>query len=247
MAIKGKSKSRGAKTVAGGPKPAYVPVKTPLMRRRGLWIAVGAVLAVAVIFGLVVGFVQQRNEEREADRLARMTDVAGEYTGQVEPVLANLGQPLPPTSFDAFPSLATAMQALEADEVDEAALEDIGTAGSGVAESAENAATVLGQIDTTELLSGRNLPREFVDAVIASRDGFIRAMNLYRRVGELMATAAGAEESVRAELVPELRGFFDVAEEAFASAYTPYVEAQIAAEVFQPSLGGLTGAAGLSG
>jgi hypothetical protein len=247
MAIKGKSKSRGAKTVAAGPKPAYVPVKTPMLRRRGVWIAAGVVLAVAVILGLVAGFIQQRNDQREADRLARMTDAAEEYTGQVEPILTNLGQPLPPTGFDAFPALTTAMQSLETEDVDEDALEEVETAGSGVADSAENAATVLGQIDTTELLSGRNLPREFVDAVISSRDGFVRAMNLYRRVGELMATTAGAEGSVRAELVPELRGFLEVAEEAFASAYTQYVEAQIAAQVFQPSLGGLSGAAGLSG
>lgn len=246
MAIKGKSKSRGAKTVASGPKPAYLPVKTPLVRRRGLWIAVGAVLGVAVIVGLVIGFVQQRNEQRDADQLARTTDAAEEYTGQVEPVLTNLGQTLPPTGFDAFPSLATAMQSLEAEEVDEDALEQAGTTGSGVAESAENAASVLGEIDTTELLSGRELPREFVDAVIASRDGFVRAMSLYRHVGELMATAAGAEESVRADLVPELRGFFDIAEDAFASAYAQYVEAQIAGEVFEPALG-LTGGAGLTG
>ena len=252
MAIKGKSKSRGAKSVAGGPKPAYVPVKTPLLRRRGLWIAVGSVLGAAVVAGLVIGFVQQRNDQREADQLERMADAAREFTGAVEPVLANLGQPMPPSSFDAFPSLTGAMQSLEAEEVEDAALEEAATTGSGVADSAENAASVLGEIDTTELLSGRELPREFVDTVISSRDGFVRAMNLYRRVGELMATIAGADEAARAELVPELRGFFDVAEDLFAAAYADSVEAQVMGQVFQPAFGltgavGVTGAAGLSG
>lgn len=252
MAIKGKSKSRGAKVVAAGPKPVYVPVKTPLLRRRALWIAVGSVVAVGTIVALAIGFVQQRNDERERDRLARLAGAAGDYTGAVEPVLATLGQVLPPTGFDAFPSLTSAIESLEADDVDDPALEQAATTGTDVAASAENAGNVLDEIDTTDLLSGRNLDRDFVETVLNAHDGFLRAMDLYEHVGRLTAIAAEAAEASRGDLVAEARGFLDVAESLFESAYAAYVEAQIMGEVFEPALGatgvaGLTGLAGLTG
>ncbi|MGZ8637225.1 MAG: hypothetical protein ACXWX2_09675, partial [Actinomycetota bacterium] len=101
MAIKGKSRSRGAKGVSRGPKPAYVPVKVPLLRRRGVVLAVGGVLGVAAIAGIVYGVVQQRNEERARDELDRMATAVVEYRGQIDSVLLTVGQPVPPASFDA--------------------------------------------------------------------------------------------------------------------------------------------------
>lgn len=246
MAIKGKSKSRGAKTVATGPKPAYVPVKTPILQRRGLWITVGSVLVTALVVALAIGFIQQRDDDRERERLARLTEAVNEYKGSVEPVLANIGQVLPPSSFDAFPELTTAVVGLEAEEIDDAALEQATTTGEAVAESAENAATVLQEIDTTELLSGRNFSRDFVVTILNAQGNLVRAMTLYQHVAQLTVIAAEADEDVRGDLVGEVRGFLDVAEETFERAYADYVEAQISADVFEPVLG-LSGAAGPTG
>ena len=84
MAIKGKTKSRGAKGVTRGPKPVYVPVKTPLIRRTGLWIGVGSFLAAGLIVALAIGFIEQRNDQRERDRIEDMATVVNQYRGQID-------------------------------------------------------------------------------------------------------------------------------------------------------------------
>lgn len=239
MAIKGKSKSRGTKAVARGPKPSYVPVKTPMLRRRGLWIAIGTLLFAVIAVALAIGFVQQRNRDREEDRVQRMADAVGEYQAQLDPILAVVGQPAPPATFDAYPALASAIGQLEADEVDPAVLESAGTTAESVATSAESAAGLLGEIPATDLVGGRGLSAGFVRFVLNSQDGLVRAARLYQEAALLVSMAVDAEEGrARDDLVARASGVHDVAEETFASAYADYVQAQAAAGVFDPTAAG---------
>src|SRR5918996_6088191 len=105
MAIKGKSKSRGTRPVARGPKPAYVPVRTPLLRRRGLWISVATVAVCALVVALGVGLIQQREDAQQRERTDRMATAVNQYRGQIDPVLATVGQPQPPAGVGALPPL----------------------------------------------------------------------------------------------------------------------------------------------
>src|SRR3989304_107277 len=103
MAIKGKSKGKSAKAVTRGPKPAYVPVKKPLLARRGLWIGSASVLGVALIVGLAIGFLAQREQDEEEALAERMAESLGEYQGQLEPLLAGIGGPVAPPGPRALP------------------------------------------------------------------------------------------------------------------------------------------------
>src|ERR687892_830807 len=114
VAIKGKSKSRGTRTVAHGPKPAYVPVRTSLLRRRGLWISVATVAVCALVVALGVGLIQQREDARERERTDRMATAVNQYRGQIDPVLATVGQPQPPAGVDAFPPLGAPLPGISA-------------------------------------------------------------------------------------------------------------------------------------
>lgn len=239
MAIKGKSKSRRAKAVTRGPKPAYVPVKTPLLRRRGLWIGGGAILGAGLIAALVVGLVEQRSDAREEEELRRMAAAIEEYRGEVEPILLTIGNSLPPTGFSALPNLASALSGLEAEEVTQEALDAAASEAEGSEISARGTAGLFQEIDAPAIVQGRELPLDFVLYVLNSREGFQRAMNLYRQAALLVTMAVGAEEGpARDDLVARARGVHDLAAEQFARAYADYVQAQVAAGAFDTS-GGL--------
>jgi hypothetical protein len=113
MAIKGKPKSRSKKTVAAGPKPAYVAVKTPLIRRRGFWIGLAAVVAVASLAGIAYGFAKEQTRSRDEELAKRLVTAATRYQSEVDPILAGIGSPSPPSSFTAMSSLTTALGDLQ--------------------------------------------------------------------------------------------------------------------------------------
>jgi len=66
MAIKGKSKGRGARTVARGPKPVYTPVRRRFWQRRPFWYGVLAVLGIAAVVVVILGthFLRERGAAR---------------------------------------------------------------------------------------------------------------------------------------------------------------------------------------
>jgi hypothetical protein len=242
VAIKGKTKSRGAKGVTRGPKPAYVPVKTPLIRRSGLWIALGTLLVSALVVALAIGFLQEREDQRDQDRVAEMATVVNQYRGQIDPILSTLGTSLPPTGFDGFPELDTALAALEAGEIDNAGLRQVTDSAESVASSARSAIGLVEEIPTSDLLRGHDFTQEFVLYVINSQGNFLRGLKLYREAALLASTAAEAETpQERADLTARARGVATVADETFQRGYSEYVEAQSAAQVFDPFASGASG------
>lgn len=242
MAIKGKTKSRGAKGVTRGPKPVYVPVKTPLIRRSGLWIAIGTLAVTVLVGALAIGFLQEREDQREQDRVAEMATVVNQYRGQIDPILSTIGTSLPPAGFDGFPELDSALAALEAEEIDNAGLKQAGESGETVASSARSALGLVEEIPTSDLLRGHDFSQEFVLYVINSQGNFVRGLELYREAALLVSMAAEAESpQVRANLTERARGVATVADETFTRGYSEYVEAQSAAQVFDPFASGATG------
>jgi hypothetical protein len=245
VAIKGKSKSRGAKTVSSGPKPAYVAVKTPLLRRRSLWTAVGVLLGLAALGGIAYGFAKELEDGREQERLDAMAAAINDYRGLIEPILVPLGEAIPPSGFAAFPTLGSSIAALQAEEVDRATVEAAATEAEASVTRAESAAELFGEIVPTDLVAGKGFEDEpdFILYVINSQDGFVRAMNLYKQAALLLADASEAEEGAdRDELVARASDVYGLAGETFGRAYGDYVEAQAQAGALQGFPGGLTGA-----
>jgi hypothetical protein len=242
VAIKGKTKSRGAKGVTRGPKPAYVPVKTPLIRRSGLWIALGTLLVAALVGALAIGFLQEREDQREQDKIAEMATVVNQYRGQIDPILSTIGTSLPPTGFDGFPELDTTLAALEAEEIDKAGLKQAGDSADAVASSARSSIALIEEIPTSDLLRGHDFTQEFVLSVINSQGNFLRGLRLYREAALLVSMAAEAESpQLRADLTARARGVVTVADEAFTRGHSEYVEAQSSAQVFDPFASGASG------
>jgi hypothetical protein len=240
MAIKGKSKSRSSKAVTRGPKPVYQPVKKPLLARRGLWLVLAGIFGTVVVIGLVAGFIAQGNAGDQDELEQRMGDAIAQYQGQLEPILASVGQPLPPLGFEAFAALSQAVADLENESLeapaDRRALET--TADETIA-SAEAALEALQGIDELEIIRGQGFSEEFVLYVINSKGNLIRATHLFRETAEIVKLAADAEGPARVALVARARGVLDVATETFARGYSDYVEAQSKARAFEPQSDGL--------
>lgn len=235
MAIKGKSKSRGTRTVARGPKPAYVPVRTPLLRRRGLWISVATVAVCALVVALGVGLIQQREDAQARERTDRMATAVNQYRGQIDPVLATVGQPQPPAGFDAFPDLGTTLPVISANGADEAALDQAGTVAKDTASSARSAASLIEDVPVADFIRDRGFSRDFVVYMLDSQSELARAMKLYEQAARLVTMAIAFDDpSERQDLLASADDLFAVAEDTFARAYADYVEAQAAADVFEP-------------
>lgn len=236
MAIKGKSKGRTAKAVTRGPKPVYQPVKKRLFAKREFWLVIGTILGVAVVAGLVVGFVAERNSTEQDELEQRMQAAVSAYQGELEPILTTVGQPRAPSGFDAFAELGAAVASLEGETPKEPAdPEALKQTAADTVASAKAALEALETIDETSLIRGKGFSEEFVLYVINSKGNLVRAMVLYREAAQLLELAADAEGAQRAELALRTRGVLNSANEIFARGYAEYVEAQTKAGAFTPT------------
>ncbi|HJS26195.1 MAG TPA: hypothetical protein VJ913_03605 [Actinomycetota bacterium] len=246
MAIKGKSRGRTGRSVTPGPKPVYTPVKKPLLAKRGFWITLGSILGVALLVGLVVGWLIQRDADAEADLQERMQTAVSRYQGALAPILATLGQPTPPTSFSGFPEFAQALTGLENQTGDEPVDDqELRRTAANTLQSVRNAQRALEEIDDAGLVRGKGFSEEFVLYVINSKGNILRALSLYRQAALLVEMAADAEGEQRELLVARARGITDAAAELLSRGYSEFVQAQTEAGLFDPSALQPPGATGL--
>jgi hypothetical protein len=247
MAIKGKSKGRTAKAVTRGPKPVYQPVKKSLFAKHEFWLVIATILGVALIVGLVAGFIIERNSTEQDELEQRMRATVNTYRGELEPILTTIGQARAPSGFDAFTEFGTAVADLVGETpqapVDSQALEQ--TAADTLA-SVKAALEALQGIDETALIRGKGFSEDFVVSLIDSKENLLAALILYREAAQLLELAAGTEGAQRAELAVRTRGILDAANETFARGYADYVEAQTKAGVFAPPTPGLPAPTGTS-
>jgi hypothetical protein len=238
LAIKGKSKGRSPRSVTRGPKPVYTPVKKPLLAKREFWLVIAGILGVAVVVGLVVGFIAQRNASAQDDLEARMRSTMSRYQGDVDSVLSQIGQAQPPSGYAVFTDFTQALTNLQKGgsdaQADAATLKQV--AGDTV-DKAKSALTAFQQIDQDALIQGKDFSRDFVLYIINSKANFIRSMQLYREAGELLRVAAEAEGPQRDELVARAAAITSIADDTFANAYSDYVEGQTEAGTFSPPAG----------
>ncbi|HJU57979.1 MAG TPA: hypothetical protein VJ774_04520 [Actinomycetota bacterium] len=236
MAIKGKSRGRTGRTVTPGPKPVYTPVKTPLLAKRGFWITLGSILGVALIAGLVVAWLIQRDADADAELRKRMQTAVNQYQGALAPILQTLGQPVPPASFSGFPELTQAVTDLENETRDEMVdARQLQRTAENTLQSVRNGQLALEEIDASGLVQGKGFSEDFAVYVIDSKRDIIRALSLYREAALLVQMAADAEGKQREELVARARGVTDAATGLLSDGYSAFVQAQAKAGLFDAS------------
>jgi hypothetical protein len=245
MAIKGKSKPKGgAKPVTRGPRPAYVPVRKPLLQRRAFWYAVLGVIVLASALGIWYGLAKQRTNDREAALAKSLRDAATSYRQEVDPIVLSLGTPTPPSSITMFPEFEVAVGAV----VDGTSTpSDLASIAKSTAEAAKTAATKLGQVKGIELVSGKGFDEPTVLYVINSKSRMVQGLKLYEQAALVAEDASAAAGDQAVELAKRAREIIGVAKGVFGDGYQDYVEIQFRAGIYQPVPTGLTGATGLTG
>lgn len=234
MAIKGKSRPKGgSRAVTRGPKPTYVPVRPPLLARRSFWVSAGAVVLVLAALGIWYGVSKERAQAREAELARRLRNAALELQGRVDPIITPLGTPVPPTAFDAFPDLGSALTDAARGAGDPKALADLATAA---ATNAGKAADDLERIEAATIVGGKGFDEAFVLNAINARLRMVQGLRLFRQAALLGADAAAERGDRAAELATRAKDVFDLATQVFADGYHDYVEVQVEADIFQPVL-----------
>ena len=234
MAIKGKSKPKGgAKPVTRGPRPTYVPVHTPFMRRRSFWFTVLGVVVVASAIGIWYGIAQQRQADREEALAKSLRDAATEYQQHVDPIVTSIGTPVAPSGIDTFPEFETAVSSLADGQGDPADLRSIAKA---TAEAAKSAAENLDAIKEVELVAGKGFQEHAVLYVINAKSRMVQGLRLYEQAALLSETAAAATGNDATELAKRASQIVKLAKDVFADGYQDYVEFQFLAGIFQPTV-----------
>ena len=175
-----------------------------------------------------------------------MQTVVNQYQGALAPILATLGEPIPPASFSGFPAFEQVLTDLEAETREEPVDGgELRRTSDNTRESVRNAEQALEEIDEAELVAGKGFSEEFVLYVINSKGDISRALSLYREAALLVQMAANAGGAEREELVARARGVTDAASELLSRGYSEFVQAQTEAELFDPSVLQPPGATGV--
>ena len=233
MAIKSKTRSRGRRAAARSRKPVYVPVRTPILRRRGFWIGVLVVVVVGSAAGIAYGLAKEASNRRADELQARLATTMGTYQSKVDPVLAGVGTANPPVSFSALPDLHSAISGLNDGSV---APSDAATKARDSAEQAETAAKALGQIDVPTVVGGKGFTVEFVNYAINAKTRFVEALDLYQRVATLAETASTMQGQAKNSVLDSASGILATADKVMNDGYTDYIQAQTVAGTYVATL-----------
>jgi hypothetical protein len=233
MAIKGKSKPRSRRVVTPGPRPSYTPVKKPLLARRGFRIGVLVVVVAASVGGIWYGLARERAQSREQALAERERTAAIRFRGGVEGAIALAGQPAPPDGFTAFPTLTADVDGLQKGTVKPGTVR---TDAKAARAAAKNAWQAVEKIDVPAIAANKGFDAAFVNYFFNAREKMQDGLKLYEHAGLLVERAAAATGDERTELLDSSRGILDVAAELMNSGYSDFIQVQIEADIYQPSL-----------
>jgi len=233
MAIKGKSKPRSRRVVTPGPRPAYTPVKKPLLARRGFRIGLLVVVVAASAAGIWYGLARERSQEREQALAERERTAAVAFGGKVQGAIAGVGQPAPPDGFNAFPALAADVDGLDKGTVKP---KTVATDATSARKSAKAVWQVVDQIDVLSLTANKGFDAAFVNYFFNAKEKMGDALKLYEHAAILVQRAAAATGGQRTQLLDSAKGILGVAAELMNSGYSDFIQVQQGAGIFQPSL-----------
>jgi hypothetical protein len=233
VAIKGKSKPKARRSVTRGPRPVYVPVRQPLVRRRGFQIAVVAIILLSAAGAVVYGYVHERNANHAAEQKAVLKSIASQYTTRVQTAIAGVGQSQGGVAFTLLPDLKTQIEALRSGSAPPA---DVAKAAGGLEEQATTAADGLSKIDPADLVRGKGVENAaFVRDLLNANVKMQNALRMDAVAAGVLAQAAGAPAKEAAALLRRADEARTTAETLFESGYSDWTNAQYTAGIFQPT------------
>jgi hypothetical protein len=193
MAIKGKGRTRGRRTVAAPPRRQLVVRKPPIWRRRSVLAAVGLFILAGILWAVLAAVDSRSNRartERETAAVQRLFNrVKAEFPAEILPV--------PPDLVVIFPSVSQDLPLIGTD----LSLREARRKGRDVATSARSAADGVEAIPIADLI-----PAEFPGHRTTFTDAqFLmgQAFRLYERIGALMQTAANVSGEERQVIITE--------------------------------------------
>ena len=242
MAIKGRGRSRARKAVTSGPRPTYVPVKRPLLARRGFQITALVVAVGLAVGGIWYGLAKERTKQRGKELAAGKRSAATRYQGAVEAALSKVGGELSASAFSVLPVLQTDLDGLRTGDITaETAAQD----AVGAARSAKRAAADVAKIRPARIFGSKGFGPGFVRDGLNSHAKMLNALKLYEAAARLLEMAANADGSRRSQILDRASGVLDVASSLFDDGYGDYVNVLVAAKLFVPTIS--TGAGGATG
>lgn len=212
MAIKGKGRTRGRRTVAAPPRRQIVIRKPPVWRRRGVWLVIG-LLAVAGIVAGIFAAMHARNVSTRKDREKKAITA---YINQFRAHLPADRTPVPPDAIVIFSSVQ--------DDLDN--FKDL-TAAQAKRKGQDVAAMATRSADGLEKVAiGRLIPDEFAaDRAQLNEAQFLIAQSyrLYEPVGRLIQAAATAPAEGKQALLDQARTLINRAGALFDRGYSKIV------------------------
>ena len=188
MAIKGKRRPRGGRTVATPPRPQLVVRHKPFWQRRWFWITMGVVAVAAIAVGIVLNMRANDREESRKRQLAAVqnfsTAIQGEFPDDRSVV--------PPDLIIPFPTFRQTIDDLSSGDMTPA---DAAKNAREVEQAAADSAAGIRRIDTSKLI-----PDQYPATRAAMNDVkglFVQSFRLYQDAASLTLTATtldGAEQ-----------------------------------------------------
>lgn len=222
MAIKGKSKARGGRRViAAPPRPTLVVRKPPLWRRRWVWSVLGAIVALAVLAGVLNAL--HRSHAREFR--ARERSAILSLTAALQRRFPLDRRVIPPDAIQWFPNLASDLGNLAKGTVKSS---DATAEAQRVAASATKAATAVEQMQLTKTIAptfsasgqtGEDRRGATLSQLQDAQFLMAQAFRAYAAVGNLEGIAATAPAKQRTALANEAQTMFSSAGTLFDRGY----------------------------
>jgi hypothetical protein len=236
MAIKGKSKPKARRSVTPGPRPVYVPVKRPLLQRRGFQIGVLVVVVALALGAIAYGVVHERNANHQAAQQALLKRIASTYTSEAQTAVSAVGQPQA-VSFTLLPDLKTQIDGLRSGD---AKPEDVAKQAATLQQQADGAADELSGIDPAAMIQGKGVEDQtFVTDLIDANSKMESALRMDAVAAGILGQAAIAPRGQVKALLDQADKARTTAESVFESGYSNWVSAQVTAGTFQAaSIGG---------
>jgi hypothetical protein len=180
MAIKGKRRSRGGRTVAAPPRPQLVVRRRPFWQRTWFWITIGVVVVIAIVFGVVANMRANDREDSKKRQLAAVQN----FSSAVQAEFPDDRSVVPPDLIIPFPTFRQTVDDLSSGKMKPAAA---AVNARDVMKAASDSASGIRQIDTASMIPDQYpLTRAQMNDV---KGLFVQSFRLYQDAATLTLTA----------------------------------------------------------